>query len=73
MAAIRNTNYYEMGLLHPKAPASHAEHLFEEDYRDTLDAIDSNGHVPIPQGPGLGVPINWDWVNKNKTGFVEYS
>jgi L-alanine-DL-glutamate epimerase-like enolase superfamily enzyme len=73
MAAIRNTNYYEMGLLHPKAPASHAEHLFEEDYRDTLDAIDNKGHVPIPQGPGLGVPINWDWVNKNKTGFVEFS
>jgi L-alanine-DL-glutamate epimerase-like enolase superfamily enzyme len=73
MAAIRNTNYYEMGLLHPKAPASHAPHLFEGDYHDTLDAIDSKGHVPIPQGPGLGVPINWDWVNKNKTGFVEFS
>lgn len=73
MAAIRNTNYYEMGLLHPKAPASHPPHLYVEDYRDELDAIDSNGHVPIPQGPGLGVPINWDWVNKNKTGFVEFS
>ena len=73
MAAIRNTNYYEMGLLHPKAPASHPAHLFDGDYQDTLDAIDSNGHVPIPQGPGLGVPINWDWVEKNKTGFVEFS
>jgi L-alanine-DL-glutamate epimerase-like enolase superfamily enzyme len=73
MAAIRNTNYYEMGLLHPKAPASHAPHLFEGDYQDTLEAVDSKGHVPIPQGPGLGVPINWDWVNKNKTGFVEFS
>ena len=73
MAAIRNTNYYEMGLLHPKAPASHPEHLYGDGYRDSLDAIDSQGHVPIPQGPGLGVPINWDWVNANKTGFVEYS
>lgn len=73
MAAIRNTNYYEMGLLHPKAPASHAAHLFGDGYEDTLEAIDSNGHVPIPQGPGLGVPINWDWVNKNKTGLVEFS
>ena len=25
MAAVRNTNYYEMGLVHPKAPASHLE------------------------------------------------
>jgi L-alanine-DL-glutamate epimerase-like enolase superfamily enzyme len=73
MAAVRNTNYYEMGLLHPKAPASHCADLFTDDYRDTLDAIDSQGHVPIPQGPGLGVPINWDWVNRHKTGFVEFS
>jgi L-alanine-DL-glutamate epimerase-like enolase superfamily enzyme len=73
MAAIRNTNYYEMGLLHPKAPPSYPAHLFADDYQDTLEAVDSKGHVPIPQGPGLGVPINWDWVNKNKTGFVEFS
>lgn len=72
MAAVRNTNYYEMGLLHPKAPASHPAHLYADDYADTLEAIDRNGHVPIPQGPGLGVPINWDWVERNKTGFVEY-
>ena len=72
MAAIRNTNYYEMGLIHPKAPASHPQHLFAGDYRDTLDAVDSRGHVPVPQGPGLGVPINWDWVNRNHAGKVVY-
>jgi L-alanine-DL-glutamate epimerase-like enolase superfamily enzyme len=72
MAAIRNTNYYEMGLLHPKAPASHAADLFEDGYEDSLTSVDSNGHVSVPQGPGLGVRINWDWVNRNKTGFVEY-
>lgn len=71
MAAVRNTNYYEMGLLHPKAPASHEPHLFL-DYRDDLTAVDSNGHVPIPQGPGLGVQINWEWVEKNRVGVVEY-
>jgi len=73
MAAIRNTNYYEMGLLHPKAPASHPDHLYGDGYADTLTAVDSQGHIPVPQGPGLGVPINWDWVNRNKTGMVEYS
>lgn len=73
MAAIRNTNYYEMGLLHPKAPASHPAHLYADDYVDALDAVDDKGHIPVPQGPGLGVPINWDWVEKNKTGYVEYS
>ena len=71
MAAIRNTNYYEMGLLHPKAPASHVPELYV-DYVDDLEAIDANGHVSIPQGPGLGVDINWDWVERNRVSVVEY-
>jgi L-alanine-DL-glutamate epimerase-like enolase superfamily enzyme len=72
MAAIRNTNYYEMGLLHPKAPASHPHDLYKDGYRDDLDAVDAYGHVPVPQGPGLGVEIDWDWVAKNRTAVVEY-
>ena len=71
MAAIRNTNYYEMGLLHPKAPASHAANLYI-DYRDDLEAIDPQGHVSIPQGPGLGVAINWEWVDRKRVAVVEY-
>ncbi len=72
MAAVRNTNYYEMGLLHPKAPASSVNELYKDGYRDDLGAIDANGHVPVPQGPGLGVEINWEWVAKHRTGVVEY-
>jgi L-alanine-DL-glutamate epimerase-like enolase superfamily enzyme len=72
MAAIRNTNYYEMGLLHPRAPASSTPDLYRDGYRDTLDAIDRNGHVPVPQGPGLGVEIDWEWVARNRTGIREY-
>jgi L-alanine-DL-glutamate epimerase-like enolase superfamily enzyme len=72
MAAVRNTNYYEMGLVHPSAPASHDINLYKDGYRDTLDAIDGEGCVPVPQGPGLGVEIDWDWVAKNRTGLVEY-
>jgi L-alanine-DL-glutamate epimerase-like enolase superfamily enzyme len=72
MAAIRNTNYYEMGLIHPKAPASHNPYLFKDGYQDTLDAIDEKGHVPIPQGPGLGIEIDWDWVAQHRTAIVEY-
>ena len=71
MAAIRNTNYYEMGLLHPKAPASHAANLYI-DYQDDLEAIDPQGHVSIPQGPGLGVAINWEWVDRKRVAVVEY-
>ena len=28
-------------------------------------ATDSEGNVLIPQGPGLGQNINWDYINKN--------
>jgi L-alanine-DL-glutamate epimerase-like enolase superfamily enzyme len=72
MAAVRNTNYYEMGLIHPRAPASHDPHLYKDGYRDTLDAIDSDGCVPVPQGPGLGVTIDWDWVERNRIALVTY-
>jgi L-alanine-DL-glutamate epimerase-like enolase superfamily enzyme len=72
MAAIRNTNYYEMGLLNPKAPGSSEIPLYLDDYRDTLDAVDEHGHVPVPQGPGLGVGINWDWVNQRRTNLMIY-
>jgi L-alanine-DL-glutamate epimerase-like enolase superfamily enzyme len=72
MASIRNTNYYEMGLVHPNAPASHDEHLYRDDYRDTIDAIDAQGCVPVPQKPGLGVEIDWDWVDSRRTGMAVY-
>jgi L-alanine-DL-glutamate epimerase-like enolase superfamily enzyme len=71
MASVRNTNYYEMGLVHPSAPISHAPDLYL-DYDDSLEAVDSNGHIPVPKGPGIGVEINWDWVNANRTNLIVY-
>lgn len=70
MASVRNANYYELGLVHPKAPAS--EHGCYINYSDALDAIDENGCVPTPTGPGLGVEIDWDWVNAHKTGMISF-
>jgi L-alanine-DL-glutamate epimerase-like enolase superfamily enzyme len=61
-----------MGLVHPKAPASHDPRLYVGDYRDTLEAIDQDGCVPVPQGHGLGVEIDWDWVARNRTALVTY-
>jgi L-alanine-DL-glutamate epimerase-like enolase superfamily enzyme len=70
MAAIRNTNYYELGLVHPSVP--HNKPPVYKDYSDELDAIDKNGHVPVPQGPGLGVELDWDWIKQHETGVVTY-
>jgi L-alanine-DL-glutamate epimerase-like enolase superfamily enzyme len=46
--------------------------IYADDYADGLDAIDANGYVPVPPGPGLGVVYDWDWITRNQTGVVVY-
>jgi L-alanine-DL-glutamate epimerase-like enolase superfamily enzyme len=73
MAAIRNTNYYELGLVHPQLARGESRRaVYSSDYSDGLDSVDARGHVPVPTGPGLGVTIDWDWVRKNEVGKVVY-
>lgn len=73
MAAIRNTNYYELGLVHPLAGSNRTgEHVYADDYSDLLDSVDERGHVPVPRGPGLGVTIDWDWVRAHESAKVVY-
>jgi L-alanine-DL-glutamate epimerase-like enolase superfamily enzyme len=52
--------------VHPKLKTTKAP--LYKNYSDDLDAIDPRGHVPVPQGPGLGVEIDWDWVQAHTTG-----
>ena len=71
MAAIRNTNYYELGLVHPRLRRTKPP-IYKGDYSDELDAVDSRGHVAVPQGPGLGVELDWDWIRAHQVGLVAY-
>jgi L-alanine-DL-glutamate epimerase-like enolase superfamily enzyme len=70
MTSIRNTNYYEVGLLHPKAPSSNIP--VYKNYRDGLDAIDENGCVHPPDGTGLGVELDWDFIMRNRVDGNRY-
>jgi len=70
-ASVRNCNWYEMGLVHPKLKTTKAP-IFKNGYTDDLDSVDENGEVSVPQGPGLGVEIDWDWVEVHQTGKVVY-
>jgi L-alanine-DL-glutamate epimerase-like enolase superfamily enzyme len=72
MAALRNANYYEMALVHPIAPNT-TPPVYAGDYDDQLDTVDDDGTVPVPDGPGLGVDYDWDYVLANETGRREYS
>jgi L-alanine-DL-glutamate epimerase-like enolase superfamily enzyme len=35
-----------------------------------LDAVDDDGTVPVPDGPGLGVTYDWDYIEDHATGSV---
>lgn len=58
MAAIRNSNFYELGLVHPILGSSSFTTI--SDFADNLDSIDSEGYVSVPEGPGLGVTYDWE-------------
>ena len=44
----------------------------KDGYSDELDACDENGHFPVPQGPGLGVEYDWDFITRHRTGLEVY-
>lgn len=71
MSAMRNTNYYEVALVGPDCPNS-IPPVYACGYSDQLDCIDSDGCVSVPEGPGLGVIYDWDYIDRNTTSVTEY-
>ena len=72
ICAIHNSNYYEMALVHPKC-RNIVPPAYASDYADELDAIDAQGCVSVPDGPGLGVQYDWDWIEAHRTGYREFA
>ncbi|MGI6367802.1 MAG: enolase C-terminal domain-like protein [Anaerolineae bacterium] len=70
MSSVRNTNYYEMGLLHPCNAGTFGPGY--TDYADGFDAVDAQGCVYVPQGPGLGVTLDWDYIHAHTTAHLCY-
>jgi L-alanine-DL-glutamate epimerase-like enolase superfamily enzyme len=66
MAATRNTNFYEVALVGPDTPNA-VPPVYTCGYSDQLDCIGEDGCVPVPQGPGLGVTYDWDFVRRQQT------
>lgn len=60
MAAIRNTNYYELGLLDPTTGNVGMPPVFADDYVEDLNAVGTDGCVGVPEGSGLGVSYDWE-------------
>jgi L-alanine-DL-glutamate epimerase-like enolase superfamily enzyme len=66
MSAIRNTNFYELALVGPDTPNA-VPPVYTCGYSDQIDAVDADGTVPVPQGHGLGVDYDWDFIRKHQT------
>jgi L-alanine-DL-glutamate epimerase-like enolase superfamily enzyme len=71
MAAMRNSNYYEMGLVHPRI-GNMMPPVYRDGYSDELDSIDKDGCVGVPEGPGLGVEYDWEFIMKHRVDGAEF-
>ena len=72
MAAMFNTHYYELALIAPGVWNFFQPPIYADDYSDQLDDLDSDGCVPVPSGPGLGVTYDWDKINRWETAREVY-
>ena len=66
MAAIRNSNFYELALVGPNCPNAMPP-VYADGYTDQLDGVGSDGCFPVPQGPGLGVSYDWNFIIQHAT------
>jgi len=68
MSALRNTNFYELALVGPKG-RNPLPPVYASDYSDDLEAVGKDGCFPVPEGPGLGVQYDWDFIVRNRTNY----
>ena len=66
MAAIRNTNYFELGVGIHKVSRTKAPIYLDRHWMDEVDSVDEHGCIDVPEEAGLGVPLDWDFINMHK-------
>ena len=69
MAAIRNTNFYELSMVGPSR-ANFSAPVYTCGYTDAVDDVGEDGCFPVPDGPGLGVSYDWAFIEKNAKSHV---
>ena len=72
LSAIRNSNYYELSMVGPSR-GSFTGPVYACDYSDDLDSVGTDGCFPVPEGPGLGVVYDWDFIERNTQECYTYS
>jgi hypothetical protein len=63
MGATHNSRWYERGMLHPhydyETPPPHLTRI--------VDPLTEDGHVEMSDEPGLGEPLDHDYITSNTT------
>jgi len=65
MAGMRNSNYFERGLLHPEV-----SWMTDQGFNEDVENVNAQGKIKVPSKPGLGVTIDWDFINEHKTETI---
>ena len=65
MAAMRNTNFYEMGLLTPNGTNINAPPVYSCGYNDHVSGLGADGCISPAKGLGLGVSYDWEFIRRN--------
>jgi L-alanine-DL-glutamate epimerase-like enolase superfamily enzyme len=72
MGAMRNSNFYEVALVGPDCPNA-VPPVYACGYSDLLESIEPDGCVLVPDGPGLGVIYDWEFINANITNVTVFN
>lgn len=64
--AIPNCQFYELGLLHPSTDMGYKMGLKKD-----FEEIDKEGYIHISGKPGLGVDIDYDYIEDNTIKKIE--
>ncbi|THE63212.1 mandelate racemase [Salinadaptatus halalkaliphilus] len=62
LSAIRNTNYFEHSLVHPQD----IDWMNQQGFVDPPERLTADGTIPVPEGPGLGVDIDWQFIDDRR-------
>lgn len=69
IAALRNTNWYELSLVGPSRGVF-TPPIYTCGYSDRLESVGADGCFPVPTGPGLGVAYDWDFIRANASQHI---
>ena len=71
MCSVRNMNFLEAGLFHPQVEPARPPVYLNAPRMDKA-AVGPDGCVDPPEGPGLGLEIDWEYVKNHKTDGTVY-